>query len=143
MNQSQSKDKYHLKVFDDKPWRASLEAIVDHIVATGYPIAVALFGSRARGDESESSDYDLYVEIPESLEAKGHQILKDLYVAIPLSLGVDVDFVVSTPGNFHKESQNVHWVQHRIKMNGICIYGDIEGIRKGDAVLAKKSSGGD
>ena len=46
-------------------------ALLDGVIRTFDPVEVYLFGSRARGDASEDSDYDLYVVVDdEGAEAK-------------------------------------------------------------------------
>lgn len=44
---------------------ARLQAAVDAIVEYAKPEAVLLFGSRARGDFDEWSDWDLFVIVPD------------------------------------------------------------------------------
>ena len=43
----------------------SIEALVNLIVARCAPVSVWLFGSRARGDAREDSDWDLLVVLPD------------------------------------------------------------------------------
>ena len=46
---------------------AKLDRIVKQIVAKVDPVAIYLFGSRARGDANEDSDYDLMVVMPDDI----------------------------------------------------------------------------
>lgn len=41
-----------------------LRAITERIVERFHPTRIVLFGSRARGDADDDSDYDLFVEMP-------------------------------------------------------------------------------
>ena len=49
-----------------------LSEITKRIVATLKPVRVYLFGSRARGDNAEDSDYDVLVVVPTSTERSLH-----------------------------------------------------------------------
>jgi len=42
-----------------------LQSAVEGIVALVHPEAVFLFGSRARGDDDDASDWDLFVVLPD------------------------------------------------------------------------------
>ncbi len=53
-----------------------LDRLVKQIVAKVDPVAIYLFGSRARGDADEDSDYDLMIVIPD--ERMTRQIWDDL-----------------------------------------------------------------
>ncbi|MGA9263950.1 MAG: nucleotidyltransferase domain-containing protein [Desulfobacterales bacterium] len=45
--------------------KESLNAIVRKIVDSVNPIKIILFGSASRGDDSQGSDYDILVIMPE------------------------------------------------------------------------------
>jgi len=68
---------------DDK----TLAEVVRRLIQAYRPDRVYLFGSKARGDASPDSDYDLMVVIPESTEPayrraqQAHRLLWDLGVA--------------------------------------------------------------
>jgi HEPN domain-containing protein len=56
-----------------------LDRMVKQIVAKINPVAIYLFGSRARGDAGEDSDYDLLIVVPD--ERMNQQIWDDLLAA--------------------------------------------------------------
>jgi HEPN domain-containing protein len=56
-----------------------LDRLVEEIVARIDPMAIYLFGSRARGDAGEDSDYDLLIVVPD--ERMNQQIWDDLLAA--------------------------------------------------------------
>jgi uncharacterized protein len=64
-----------------------LEEIVTRQVRLWQPDRIYLFGSRARGEEDQSSDYDLMVVVPSSEEPayrraqRAHSVLWDLGTA--------------------------------------------------------------
>ncbi len=56
-----------------------LDRLLEQIVAKVGPIAIYLFGSRARGDAGEDSDYDLLIVVPD--DRLNQQIWDDLLAA--------------------------------------------------------------
>src|SRR5688572_11881518 len=50
---------------------AKAERMVELLVAKWSPELIMLFGSRARGDHEEHSDYDLFVVVAEDVYRKG------------------------------------------------------------------------
>jgi uncharacterized protein len=71
-----------------------IETIVRRIVEASHPDKVVLFGSRARGDSSGRSDYDLLV-IMESTEP-GFRRDAPIYLALR-GVSAPVDVLVHTP----------------------------------------------
>ncbi len=71
-----------------------LHVIVRRIVETAQPEKVVLFGSRARGDAREDSDYDFLV-IKDSTEPP-HRREVHLYLALA-DVHVPIEVVVYTP----------------------------------------------
>jgi predicted nucleotidyltransferase len=47
-------------------WDPRLLSAVERIVAPARPETVLLFGSRARGDGDDASDWDLFVVLPDN-----------------------------------------------------------------------------
>ncbi|MCQ2363105.1 MAG: nucleotidyltransferase domain-containing protein, partial [Acidaminococcaceae bacterium] len=64
---------------------------------------VVLFGSRARGDNSEESDYDFYVDAP---EIRSLFDLGGLYIDFERELQQDVDLVMA-PDKYTKIKQSL------------------------------------
>ena len=46
-----------------------IEALIERVVGEFHPVEIRLFGSRARGEAHEGSDWDLFVVVPDDLEA--------------------------------------------------------------------------
>src|SRR5689334_18149463 len=46
-----------------------IEVLLERMIAEFRPVEVRLFGSRARGHASIASDWDLFVVVPDDLEA--------------------------------------------------------------------------
>lgn len=77
---------------------------------------VVLFGSRARGDNSEESDYDFYVDAP---EIRSLFDLGGLYIDFERELQQDVDLVMA-PDKYTKIKQSL---LDNIAREGVVIYG--------------------
>lgn len=76
---------------------------------------VVLFGSRARGDNSEESDYDFYVDAP---EIRSLFDLGGLYIDFERELQQDVDLVMA-PDKYTKIKQSL---LDNIAREGVVIY---------------------
>ncbi len=76
---------------------------------------VVLFGSRARGDNSEESDYDFYVDAP---EIRSLFDLGGLYIDFEKELHQDVDLVM-VPDKYTKIKQSL---LDNIAQEGVVIY---------------------
>ena len=73
---------------------STLNEIVQRIIAAGRPDKIVLFGSRARGQSSGNSDYDLLVIEPSDLPRHKRA---GKYRRALIVLGVAKDIVVWTP----------------------------------------------
>ena len=69
----------------------TLEKLIDIIIEEIDPDKVILFGSRARGDERTSSDYDIMI-IKENLN-NGRALLKKVYLSLS-GIGAPVDLII-------------------------------------------------
>ena len=96
-----------------------LDEIVRRIVEVADPDKVILFGSRARGEAREDSDYDLLVVGP--TEQGYYKRTVPLYLAL-MGLGVSKDVVWWTPEEIG-EWRNVksHFI-NRVLREGKAIY---------------------
>jgi uncharacterized protein len=75
-----------------------LQEIVRRLVAALSPERIYLFGSRARGDATEDSDYDVCVLVGERI-GPGHSMEHQAYIALS-DLGKPVEVVVMTVTEF-------------------------------------------
>lgn len=93
--------------------------ITDRIVANVDPDRIILFGSRARGDHSEHSDFDLCVlkaNVPHRRDL-AKQIYRLLYDS-----NAAVDVIVETPERFEQLKGNRFLVYNAIAEQGRVIY---------------------
>ncbi|HKS04810.1 MAG TPA: HEPN domain-containing protein [Gemmatimonadaceae bacterium] len=96
---------------------ATLDAIVRIIADRFHPTRIILFGSRARGNAHEHSDYDLFVEL-ESQERSTRDAIRGALG--DLRHGVDV--FISTPRRFAESSGDVGAIQYDIAREGVVVY---------------------
>jgi uncharacterized protein len=94
-----------------------LDLMVRTIVERFHPLRIALFGSRARGDAHEDSDYDLMV-IVERAE-KG--LKKAIHAAIVDMASVDV--VVRSATRFEEDRDDVGTLDYAVDHEGRIVYG--------------------
>ena len=97
-----------------------LKSIVSRITETVQPDKIILFGSRARGDARNSSDFDIMVikkDVPHRrrLAQEIHRLLH----GIPAG----VDIIVETPEHLKKVQNRPGLVYETIFSEGIVIYG--------------------
>lgn len=96
-----------------------IPTMVDRIVGQFQPTSILLFGSRARGDASESSDVDLLVvlkEVPDKRQAT-IEIRRSLS-----DLPVSKDIVVATQDEVAKRGHVVGTIIHAALREGRVVY---------------------
>lgn len=96
-----------------------LDRITQVIVERFSPERIVLFGSRARGDHHEESDYDLIVVLETAIE-RGDRA-KQLYAAIGHVPG-GVDFIVHTPAEYDRRRGDVGAMAHAGEVEGRVLY---------------------
>lgn len=103
------------------PAEAAIRGMVETIVreARPRPLAVILFGSRARGDHRPTSDADFLVVLPNGTDTRRAAI--DIDNNLPFE-GIDVDIVAATPARLAAAwgdyGSVLHWAQER----GVTLY---------------------
>ena len=93
--------------------------IIDIIVKTFDPDTIILFGSRARGDAHENSDFDICV-LKKGITGR-RTIARTLYRAL-YGVGVPVELIVDTPDTLKKYKDNKHLIYCEISRYGKMIY---------------------
>lgn len=78
-----------------------LSAVVHRLVQSLGPERIYLFGSRARGEASEDSDYDILVVVAQSQKPR-YMRAQTAYQALA-GVGVPVDVLVLTREEFERE----------------------------------------
>jgi len=98
---------------------SALSRIIDVVVRTLDPDTIILFGSRARGDAREDSDFDICV-LKDGI-TKRRPLARKLYRAL-YGVGAPVELIVETPGVFLKNKDNPHLIYRDIARYGKIIY---------------------
>lgn len=100
------------------------QAIIDEtkkrLIKTYNPLSIYLFGSCARGEQSQESDLDIFIVVEASDEEwyrrplKGYEALDDLHVPY--------DLMVYTKDEFQEKSKDITTFASKIKKDGVQIY---------------------
>ena len=96
-----------------------LEDLRERLVQSVDPRTIILFGSRARGDARDDSDYDLLIVTradcdPDPLEERAHGAL--------MGCGVSKDLVIVTPDELDTYSQRLSSIVRSAVEEGIVIH---------------------
>ena len=102
-----------------------LRRIVEVIVREIDPDRIILFGSRARGDHREDSDYDILVlkegVRPEDRRPLQRRIRRALWREDIYSLAA-VDVIVQDVGRFNRLKNEKYLVYYAISREGVVVY---------------------
>ena len=97
-----------------------LAEMVRRLVGEFHPVQVYLFGSRARNEATEDSDYDLLAVVPESGLPFSQRMLKAYHLMS--GLGVSKDVVVMTQQEFQRKLSVVCSLPATVEREGILLY---------------------
>lgn len=100
-----------------------IKYLADTIADSLHPQKIYLFGSFAEGRNTDSSDYDFYVIMPDD----DHRNTIDLIVSAQKSLRHKkqraVDVLVNSLGNFNLLKNSPLTVENDVATKGVLIYG--------------------
>jgi len=98
----------------------TLNEIVRRLVAAVQPEAIFLFGSRARGEATLDSDYDILLLVNEPSD-EHYAVARRGYAAM-LGLGVPVDIVVMDRAHFEQRRRAVSSLPATVEREGRLLY---------------------
>ncbi len=96
-----------------------LEEIVKRIVEEADPDQIILFGSRAKGENTKESDFDVFVLRRDIASRK--QLERRIYLKL-FGTGAPVDIIVETPERFDRLKDNPFLIYSEIAKSGRVIY---------------------
>lgn len=100
-----------------------IDFLVEGIRRVGEPIAVIAYGSRARGEASKYSDYDIL-----GLSELTGKELKEFSIAAHVQLrrfGKDLDFFIGNIDDFRAAVQHGRSFATEIARDGVILYGGL------------------
>jgi predicted nucleotidyltransferase len=101
-----------------------IDKIIPIIVSIAEPDQIILFGSYARGDNTQKSDIDLLI-VKKNLK-NGRDISGDIYMAFSgKDIGIPVDILTIDYDRYIELSDQIGYVYKTIKKEGKVIYGTL------------------
>lgn len=103
------------QVLDVRP----IEALLRRISAEFRPVEVRLFGSRARGEAAEASDWDLFVVVPDDLEAAD-----DMFAGYRLrrELRIRADIILCPLSEYLEDQDTPNTLAYEAAHHGVAIH---------------------
>jgi predicted nucleotidyltransferase len=101
-----------------------IDKIVPLIVSLASPDQIVLFGSYARGDNTEKSDVDLLI-IKKNLK-NSNEITDLLYRAFYINkISIPIDLIVVDYNKYLKLNNEIGYIYKTIKQEGKLLYGTL------------------
>jgi predicted nucleotidyltransferase len=97
-----------------------LQSAVEGIVALVHPEAVLLFGSRARGDSDQASDWDLFVVLAD--DAPPGVARPSALRRAAASAGLPIRAVACRRGVFEAKRSDPNSLSHDVARDGVILY---------------------
>jgi uncharacterized protein len=98
-----------------------LERLVRQIVEKVDPVAIYLFGSRARGDARADSDYDLLIVVPDDFPPE--KATPSHAFGLTQGRNVSTDATIVREGRFDERSRRVGTLSYKVALEGVRVYG--------------------
>ena len=96
-----------------------IKELCQQIIDLVHPKRIILFGSRARNDHSENSDYDLLIIMPDGIHRRKTAQL--LYTSIS-NIKTPYDLVIASESDYINNASNIGLVYKSIHQDGIELY---------------------
>ncbi len=95
-----------------------LERVVRRLVEAFDPLAIYLFGSRARGESSDDSDYDVMLVLGDDNRMPSQQEIRNA----ARSQRIDVNPFLSRAGAFAWRRHAVGTLEYEVQLDGVMLY---------------------
>jgi predicted nucleotidyltransferase len=94
--------------------------LLDKVVATWHPKQIWLFGSRARGNASPASDWDLLIVVPDD---SGEELFEPLCSwQVSKDAGVRADLVPCRARDFEEDRSTPNTLAYDASANGVLLF---------------------
>jgi predicted nucleotidyltransferase len=97
----------------------SLQKAIDSIVRVAEPDRIILFGSRACGEPTSESDYDLLVLKKNVSQPRA--LSQQIYLHFR-NIGAPVDVIVADLDHYEKQKEDPYQIYHAAAKGGIVVY---------------------
>jgi uncharacterized protein len=98
-----------------------LERLVRQIARRVDPVAIYLFGSRARGEADEDSDYDLMIVVSDNFP-EGQANVHTAFRAVR-DRRIPMDVTMVRASRFQERAPRIGTLSHEILKDGVLLYG--------------------
>lgn len=98
-----------------------LDRMVARVVRVMAPEAIYLFGSRARGDATADSDYDLLVVVSDNAPAEQRSL--SATAEIPRDPGISLDIIPCRRSVFERRRNDIGTLSYLATHEGQLVYG--------------------
>jgi predicted nucleotidyltransferase len=97
-----------------------LDRMVKQIVARADPVAIYLFGSRARGDADAGSDYDLLIVVPDEFpEGQANAVTGFSLVE---GRRIPMDVTMSRKTRFAARRRQIGTLEYKVSREGVVLH---------------------
>ena len=102
----------------------AVNSIKEEILSTVNVSKIYLFGSYARGTQTEQSDYDFFVVIPDG-SIRPIEAMQKIYCSLAKSpMPVPVDILASYEKDFEERKTLAFSIERTIQNEGVLLYGN-------------------
>lgn len=98
----------------------NIKTVVDRLVEIYQPVAIYLFGSRARGDAGKDSDYDFFIVVPDDAD-KEQRRGGAAYEALA-GTGIAADFLIEVYSMFNALKSRRATIHGKVSREGQLLY---------------------
>jgi predicted nucleotidyltransferase len=97
-----------------------IATLLDRIHARWHPEQIWLFGSRARGDARPSSDWDLFVVLPD--DAPEEELAPEVGWRLQKASGITADVIACYASDFHEDRSTPNTLAFDAAREGVLLY---------------------